>query len=261
MQTLKTILRPWLSKGSDAYFSEGYRSRRGIARGYLRKGGFGFLPRKASLEESCLRSLDLRDKLVWDIGGFEGLHAIYFAYANQGQQVYCFEPNPHNRMLIEENIRVNSLANVRIVPFAVAEEDGQAELSFDPEGRATGSLNTDIAKRLAAKGAVEKLTVSLRSLDSLLEEGAVEPPGFIKLDTEGYEVSALRGAQRVLSQHQPLIFLENHGADEQQKFLHLSDIFEILRAHNYSMVHIESGRWLEKPEIFANHGHLLARPR
>ena len=55
-----------------------YTVRHGLIRGMKRKGGLGFLPACVAgsgsheAEESFLRELDLSDKVVYEIGAFEG---------------------------------------------------------------------------------------------------------------------------------------------------------------------------------------------
>jgi len=55
----------------------------------------------------------------------------------------------------------------------------------------------------------ETFSIPLRTLDGLCDELAFRPD-ILKLDVEGYEISVLRGAQRILRQDRPLLFLEIH---------------------------------------------------
>jgi FkbM family methyltransferase len=47
------------------------------------------------------------------------------------------------------------------------------------------------------------------SVDDLTERFG--PPTHLKIDVEGHEISVLKGAERTLTQHRPLVFLELHG--------------------------------------------------
>ena len=51
------------------------------------------------------------------------------------------------------------------------------------------------------------------SLDELVFEGELPPPDCIKIDIEGAEMLALRGAQSMLSRYRPSIFLAAHGSE------------------------------------------------
>jgi hypothetical protein len=52
-------------------------------------------------------------------------------------------------------------------------------------------------------------------------------PDFIKMDIEGAEVEALRGAAELLSRRQPGLVIETHGPDK------LAECRAILRGHGY----------------------------
>jgi len=47
--------------------------------------------------------------------------------------------------------------------------------------------------------------VEVRTLDSFLENGTIRPPGMIKADVQGYEIEALRGAEKCLESAELLL--------------------------------------------------------
>ena len=55
------------------------------------------------------------------------------------------------------------------------------------------------------------LTVKARRLDDLIDEGAIPPPGLIKIDVEGAEEFVLEGGANLLRKHRPHIILEAHS--------------------------------------------------
>ena len=46
---------------------------------------------------------------------------------------------------------------------------------------------------------LQRRVVPMRSLDSLMAEGAIPQADFLKIDVEGYEADALAGATRMLA--------------------------------------------------------------
>src|ERR1035441_3118651 len=79
-----------------------YTSRRGLAKGLKRRGGLGFLPGgPPTAEEDFLRTLDLRGKTVFDVGGFIGLMTIFFA--SRAAHVVTYEPLPASRSKIRRS--------------------------------------------------------------------------------------------------------------------------------------------------------------
>lgn len=54
---------------------------------------------------------------------------------------------------------------------------------------------------------IKEITCELNSLDSLELQ-----PFFIKLDVQGFEFKALKGAQKTLQQHKPILLIETPSA-------------------------------------------------
>lgn len=59
--------------------------------------------------------------------------------------------------------------------------------------------------RISAAGS---LVVSGRTLDSLVFEEQLRPPQVIKIDVEGHEEAALRGALRTLEKYRPIVLCD-----------------------------------------------------
>ena len=61
---------------------------------------------------------------------------------------------------------------------------------------------------VSLSGAVE---VPLVALDEIWRKGSIPAPDVIKMDIEGGELEAIKGAVDLLSRFHPLIFLSTHG--------------------------------------------------
>ena len=70
------------------------------------------------------------------------------------------------------------------------------------------------------------------SLDDMVSAGEIQPPDYIKLDVEGAEYDALRGAEAVIDKFHPILFLDTHQRSAHQntiRFLEQKNYrFEIL---------------------------------
>ncbi len=83
------------------------------------------------------------------------------------------------------------------------------------------------------------------TLDSACEKYFV--PDFVKMDIEGAEVLALKGAEKLLKNHKPKMIIEVHGKDQEEGCL------EILKTHQYHIQIIDQSTILpEKRETFAH---------
>jgi len=137
---------------------------------------------------------------VADVGANIGYYALLFARAVGPEgAVLCYEPEPDNLVELERTLSWNGLANVRVLPVAVGDSDGEAFLARGVNGRVSANGGPP------PPGAV---TVPLRRLDTLLPEGV----DLLKVDVEGYEGRVLDGAERLLREHRPVLVVELHPA-------------------------------------------------
>lgn len=153
------------------------------------------------------------DSCVWDVGANVGTFAFASAALATVGTVVAIEPDAWLGELLHRTRRLKEHKNrdVRIVPVAVAEENGYAELRIAQRGRATNALTSALGSTQMG-GSREKRLVPTASLDSLLS--SFPSPDFVKIDIEGAELMALRGASRLLAEVQPLVYCEVHTDNE-----------------------------------------------
>ncbi len=140
--------------------------------------------------------------VVFDIGANVGFYSLLAGeLVGDSGHVYAFEPSPRNVGFIRKHIRLNHFDHITVFEAAVSDHTGEA--FFD--------LGASIATgHLADQGA---LRVDLVCLDDLLAQGKLRPPDFMKVDVEGAEYDVLCGAQQLLADCRPILFLDTHGRD------------------------------------------------
>ncbi len=247
VSSYKSILISWVSR--TFFDSVTYKVRHGLNEGLRRKGGLGWLPtERPTPETNFWRSLDLRDKVVYDIGAFHGLLTIFFA--RQCKQVVAWEPVSRNRSRLEENIAVNGFRNVTVRPCGLAATPGRVEVHFGSSAPGTASIDTSIARGENTE------MIDIRVLD---DEAGLPAPDMIKIDTEGLELDVLKGGARILAS-KPALFLEMHGADPDDKRRRVAAIVDHLWNLGYrDVLHIESGSKVQPGTTdTAKEGHLYA---
>ncbi|RWI98824.1 FkbM family methyltransferase [Mesorhizobium sp.] len=131
-----------------------------------------------------------------DCGAHHGMMTALFA-KRVGPQglVHAFELLPANANVITRNVALNRLGNVRVVPAGVS-EFSSVDRAQTQQGNAVLHNEGDAIVRLV-------------SLDE--EFGGRIKIDFLKLDVEGCELAALRGARKTLAHSRPLIDLEIHS--------------------------------------------------
>jgi FkbM family methyltransferase len=224
-----------------------YTVRHGLIKGMRRKGGLGFLPVSLArsphnaAEEAFLGALQLKDKVVYDVGAFQGLMTLFFA--SKAKKVVTYEPNPVSFRRVQENVALNGLDNVLCLNRAVGDWQGKLTLVYDPRmpGAATGdpTISAQITDTIDEVSSVE---VPLVRLDDDITTNGLPQPDFIKIDIEGMELAALEGMRQTLADRHPDLYIEMHGATDLEKKQKAGEIIQFLLANRYFNIrHIETG--------------------
>jgi len=135
--------------------------------------------------------------VVLDCGGCYGDTAMYFAHlAGSSGRVYSFEFVPSNLELWQRNVDMNPHLKQRIqlVKAPVWSESGKPLFI---EGSGPGS------RVVAETKASDALEVKTISIDDMVREQKLDTVNFIKMDIEGAELAALRGAVTAIRRFRP----------------------------------------------------------
>lgn len=173
-----------------------------------------------------------RDCVVYDLGANAGVYTLLSASRATAGHVYSFEPLERNLDFLRRHIELNRFTNCTVIPAAVHSSSGWAQFAEGP---------TPEMAALATDGALRVKTVAL---DQLREAGTLPAPDLIKMDIEGNELEALRGATRLLESDRPVIFVAAHSSILER------DCAEFLRNLGYSVALLPGSNRLE----------LVARP-
>lgn len=144
---------------------------------------------------------------------------------------------------------MNEILNVDLIGIALSDTEGEAELEI--HGSPTWAKLDTSADTAFKRGSdvADRVRVTLSTIDAQLSR--VAAPDLVKLDIEGAEVAALRGASKLLTEHRPTLICELHGTSRA--------VTELLQSHDYDL------RSIETPEIPSQQAewyvHVLATPR
>jgi FkbM family methyltransferase len=210
-----------------------------------RKGGLGWVPLASgaveTLEERFWRSLDLKGLVVYDVGAFQGSLTMFFA--SRCAHVVSYEPNSINHTRLLENLRLNALNNVTVRKLGVGASSGSGDLVFMPLMTGGGSLEPKTVDQLKKSGAeVESERIQITTIDQDITEVGLPRPDFLKIDIEGLELEALKGAAKTLAACRPSLFLEMHGETLREKRRKVTEIVDWLAKVGYAdVLHVETG--------------------
>lgn len=163
-----------------------------------------------------------------DVGANIGAVACWLARrAGPDGRVVVFEPDPANLAVLRRNVELNLLDNVVIVERGAWNQEG--ELEFLAGGGYTSSFcRTNYVAEHPER--YRRVRVPVTTIDAEVERFGLPRVDLIKMDIEGGEGPALRGARRTLEWFRPTVVVESHIVEGRST---LPDIREALEAAGY----------------------------
>ncbi len=152
-----------------------------------------------------LYSLVHRGNTVFDVGANIGETTLHFArLIGPEGQVFSFEPDPYNHERARSNISLNDFSNITLLQVGMAEEEKEVRL-FTVDQHNLG-MNRILPEE--SSSGFDSALIRCRTLDSVVQDEDVSHVSLIKMDIEGYEMNALRGARGTLERFRPALFIE-----------------------------------------------------
>lgn len=182
---------------------------------------------------AMLQSL-LKNDVLFDVGANVGMVALHAANICR---TIAFEPDPLIRRRLEANAALNPDRALEIEGVAISDSDGVVDLYTDGDAGNSPSL-------VHQRGERGRVSVSARSIDSIIDEGRLPCPTVIKFDIEGAEILALRGAARLLaSSNRPrALFIEVHNTFLPGFGSSPDEVLELLKGYGYNYTEYSAQR-------------------
>lgn len=141
--------------------------------------------------------------IVFDVGAHFGFWALTLSrLCGDTGKVFAFEPSPQNRARLQQNLALNSVNNVEVVPLALSDSTGSATMSD--------------AGSMSSMGA-GSLTIESTTLDDFCRHNPL--PDFMLVDVEGFASQVFQGAVETYKQKFVPVICELHTREEQAAFL------------------------------------------
>jgi len=169
-----------------------------------------------------------------------------------GGRVVAIEPSSLSFRRLCANVDANRLSQVVPVKQAISDAEGTARLYHAADG---GAASFSLLANTAETDE-EFEEVATATIDRLAEQHRLERVDVIKLDIEGAEILALRGARETLRRFKPTVIFEWNGRGGSQ-----SDAAEsppaLLASHGYRLYEYDDAvaarRGFHNPNLVAMH--------
>ena len=178
------------------------------------------------------KALGFSPQVILDGGAYKGFWSQEIAKIFPGSQIISVEPNPFIQVDLVSNI-----SGIKPAPkvFNVALGECQRTASFNiwrEEKRDTGASLLDHVSGAARKS----VEVEVDTLDNIVAQTNLIPD-FVKLDLQGAELLALKGAERVLN-HAELMMIEFGCLEAYEGRATSRDLMEIMYNNDYCLYDI-----------------------
>ena len=168
-----------------------------------------------------------------------GAHIGYFSMMGARKVgktglVVAFEPNPDTLITLRQNIKVNEFQNVVVAPVACADREQTLTLFAAPFMNSGASSLARNNADLSYENPPKEYSVRGRRIDDVVRELKLSRVDAIKMDIEGAEVVALRGAMETMKKFHPKIVVEVVARQLASMNSTPEELFSVLKEAGYN---------------------------
>ncbi len=164
--------------------------------------------------QKMINSLPQKDyKLMIDVGANCGHFSRFFADRFPATKIFAVEPSPDLLPVIKENLKGR---NFNLVPFALADKDGEMEFYVSKNSQQASSLIRENVEEFDKN--IQAIKVRTQKFQTFLSENQIDKIDILKMDCQGAEYLILKNAEEILAKTDFLI-LEVSLLDENMEDL------------------------------------------
>ncbi|HLZ41967.1 MAG TPA: FkbM family methyltransferase [Candidatus Sulfotelmatobacter sp.] len=142
-----------------------------------------------------------------DIGANQGELTLIAAKSLSSGTVLAFEPMPNIFAKLAHNVELNGFSNVRLFNMGLFDSESSLPM-YVKNDSAFGAVNEGVPSLFSTGSDRKEVSVPLRRFDDVARESGLTRLDVMKIDVEGAEMMALRGAEGSIRQFRPVIIIE-----------------------------------------------------
>jgi len=172
----------------------------------------------------------------FDIGANLGLYSLSLSRLFKESNSFAFEPIQSTYSLLEQNVKLNSLNNIKTFNFGFSSKEETKNFFFYPEG--TGNASS---KNVSEREDIIEVECDLKKLDDFMKNFP-NKPDFIKCDVEGAELFVFEGGYSTLKEFKPIVFSEILRKWSRKFDYNPNDIFDLFYDLGYKSFFPKAGK-------------------
>jgi FkbM family methyltransferase len=134
---------------------------------------------------SAIVNLLKNDGIFLDVGANHGVLSVIAAGKNSGIDVFAFEPSPRELPRIYKNILLNSLSNITVIPYGLANFYGKQKLVL------TDDQNPGMNSLPSIRSEGDLIECTFMQLQQFMNDELLSRIKVCKVDIEGQEMNFL----------------------------------------------------------------------
>jgi FkbM family methyltransferase len=146
--------------------------------------------------ERLSHSLNRPIELCFDVGGNDGETSLALLYRFKDSRIFSSEPHPDTFSALAARIN-----DKRFLPqqIALSDKPGECTLYVYDDNPKINSLAHNARYAIQFKPSNSEITVRTETIDNFCSANQIQEIDILKIDTEGFDLNVLKGAQQMLS--------------------------------------------------------------
>ena len=178
----------------------------------------------------------VQGKIFVDVGANIGNYTL--TLAKDAMKIFSFEASPSNARILEGFINRAQLSNIELINMAVAGKSGDTiSIFISPD--ATGNHSQFLDYGHGSE------TIASVSLDDFISKRNIGKVDVIKMDIEGGEFDAIRGAEQLINRDHPLLLVEFNSILADHAGWKLKDLYDYIVSFGYKAYELKKGKLIE----------------
>ena len=168
------------------------------------------------------------DGIFIDVGANIGNHTLFFSKICKAKKVISIEAIPENIKILQKNIKVNNVKNVKIIPHPIGLKSEERQIIRFNENMGSCFLENDSNPTELVEGKKKIIKGDMLQVKTLNELGLndIDNVKVLKIDCENMSLEILEAFIPIINRCNPAIFIEATDK-ELQKIFQLIDYKKI----------------------------------
>jgi len=169
--------------------------------------------------------------VVFDVGANEGHFSKYVSEYQSASSFFCFEPFAETFLILKAN-----LSNSKFSHYQLAFGDSNETITISQNDAKSSDTNSLIHQNTESHSG-KLVNIEVTTLDDFVEENQISAIDLLKIDTEGYDLKVLKGAEQSLHSGKIKLVYVECGLDPANDYhVFFPEILSFMNKLNYVFV-------------------------